>query len=129
MRTVLGILTLLLATPALATVETVDETLGTGEVMAFGLNTYLVYLEISELPADDPSWVLGTAGLVVGAATLALKDYDGTVFSSFQTTMASANLLMGAYVLYQARRDREPTLTLRPILQPRSIGLSLNYRF
>jgi hypothetical protein len=129
MRRLATILLLLATTPALATVETVDNTLGTGEVMAFGLNTYLVYLEISELTADTPSWVLGTAGLVVGASTLALKDYDGTVFSSFQTTMASANLLMGAYLVYQARRADESALSLRPIIGPRRVGLSLDFRF
>ncbi len=129
MRHILATLILFAAIPAFATVESVDETLGTGEVMAFGFNTYIVYLEISELPDDNPSWVLGATGMIVGATTLALKDYDGTVFSSFQTTMASANLLMGGYLIYQVRRARESALIFRPIIEGRRVGLSLGFRF
>ncbi len=114
MRRIAAILLILAAAPALATVETVEDSPGTGEVMAFGLNTYLVYLEISELTADTPSWMLATAGMVVGAATLALKDYDGTLFSSFQTGMASADLLMGGFLILKADRQAEHALRIHP---------------
>ncbi len=133
MRFTILILLLIAAVPALATVETVDETLGTGEVMGFGLNTYIVYLEISELLDDTPSWVLGTTGIVVGAATLALKDYDGTVFSSFQTVMATTDLLMGGFLVMRANRGDKHALRIRPHLQlvegQAAWGCALSFRF
>ncbi len=135
MRRIVTLATLLvLATPPpIQAAETVDETLGTGEVMAFGLNTYIVYLEISELLDDTPSWVLGTAGLVVGGTTLALKDYDGTVFSSFQTIMAATDLLMGGFLVMRANRGDEHALRIRPHLQlvegQAAWGCALSFRF
>lgn len=118
----LGLLLVLLALalPA-AAAETVDETLGTGEVMAFGVNTYLVYLELSELTADDPSWVLAATGLLAGGLTLALKDYDGTLFGDFFTGIAAVDLLLGAWLL------RAPRMKVAPIVapRPRDAGLSL----
>ena len=134
MRHLAAILFLIAATTAFAeVVETVDETLGTGEVMAFGLNTYLVFLEISELTEDAPSWVLGASGLVVSAATLALKDYDGTLFSAFQTGMASANLLMGGYLVLKADHAGRHAFRIRPHVQSvegcTAWGCALSVRF
>lgn len=111
--------------------ETVDESLGTGEVMAFGLNTYLVYLEISELAEDRPNWVLATSGIVVGAATLALKDYDGTLFGDLFTGIAASDLLLGGILLYRNRRV-EPVAFGPIILATQSstrLGMGLSFRF
>ncbi len=131
MRLLIPILALFLATATCMAAETVDESLPTGEVMAFGLNTYLVYLEISELTASDPSWILGASGAVVGGATLLLKDYDGTLFGHFLTGVAAADLLMGGY-LYRKGRRAEGLSVVPLILEShgeKSVGLCFRLRF
>lgn len=132
MRHAIAILCLLLATSALAA-ETVEETLGTGEVMAFGLNTYIVYLEISDLAADPPSWVLGASGVVVGGMTLLLKDYDGTLFGHFFTGIAAADLVMGGILMHRAGKADGNPLGLRPVLRQVdgrcAPGIGLGFRF
>jgi hypothetical protein len=134
-RCAFALLVLLLTTslsPTPAAADTVDDTLTTNEVMAFGLNTYLVFLEISELTAQRPRLLLAAAGALTGAATLVAKDYDGSLFSAFLTGMAAADLLLGSVLIVQNRRLR---VTLAPTLQPAPgggwgrAGLQLTVRF
>ena len=112
LATLLSLTRALSPTPARA--DTVDDTLTTNEVMAFGLNTYLVFLEISELTAAPPRLVLATAGALVGAVTLAAKDYDGSLFSAFLTGMAAADLSLAGILIVRNRRAR---VALTPILE------------
>ena len=105
----------LLFVPRLACADTVDDTLTTNEVMAFGINTYLVFLEVSELTAQPPRLLLAAAGGLTGAATLAFKDYDGSLFSAFLTGMAAADLVLGGVLVVQNRRLR---VALAPVLEP-----------
>ena len=127
--TLASLTTVLSAAPTRA--DTVDDTLTTNEVMAFGINTYLVFLEISEFTAQPPRLLLAAAGGLTGAATLAFKDYDGSLFSAFLTGMAAADLVLGGVLVVQNRRLR---VSLAPLLRPvpggeLGSGLQLAVRF
>jgi hypothetical protein len=112
-------------------VEASPEGPSTTEIVALGINSYLVFLEISELGDSRPSKLLGGIGMAAGALTLALKSYDGSFFSGLLTTAAAVDIALGLTIVIRADRLKNRRLILRPEfrLTPKGPAAGIALRF
>jgi hypothetical protein len=115
-------LLVLFALLAAGTAQAQERDRSTGEIVALGLNGYLVFLEISEIGDSRPSRWLGRIGAATGIVTLGLKSYDGGLFSGLLTTAAIADTALGLSIVIRAERGGGRKLTLGPVVRPTPDG-------
>ncbi len=103
----------------------------TTEIFAFGLNGYLVFLEISDVGDYRPSRMLGGIGMATGALTLALKGYDDDLFSGLLTAVAVTDIVLGLTIVIRARSIDKRGLSLHPVIKgtPSGPAAGLMLRF
>ncbi|MCB9513863.1 MAG: response regulator [Candidatus Latescibacteria bacterium] len=107
-------LLVLLFVPRLACADTVDDTLTTNEVMAFGINTYLVFLEVSELTAQPPRLLLAAAG-----GSPAPRRWPSRTTTAASSVPSSRGWRRRTWCWGRAGRAEPPSAGgARPVLQP-----------